>query len=108
MAPAAAVEGRLVDGEGRPLAKRSVWLSGKELPPACSVLDSAETDAEGRFQFRDVPLWPFWFEVSGERRKDVRSETISFERADTYRVELTQAQQEGNPPRLTAKVVAAP
>ncbi len=90
MAPAARIKGRLL-GTGKfpnltpqqarkapeliaghaelrqsPLAGWRVWLVGKELPPACSVLASATTDDDGNFAFDSVPVgfeWQFQTET---------------------------------------------
>lgn len=55
MRPAARVAGKIVDEQGRPLAKYSVALNGAELPPGHSVMCSEYADDQGRFVLEDVP-----------------------------------------------------
>lgn len=85
------VTGRTVsdaDGRGRPRPKTKLWLSGDALPPSSSVVVSAETDAAGRFTMADIPPRRWWFIVDAGDRREVRSETYSFEKSGRYAVEL--------------------
>lgn len=43
-----------------PLAKWKLWLTGKELPPGCGVLASAETNEQGQAVFENVPTGMAW------------------------------------------------
>lgn len=90
MVPAAAVMGRVVDGEGRPLAGWSVWVDAEELPPSSSVLASGETDAAGRFRFGELPAGEVWFAVRdpGNRRAEVESGRVVVEAGREVEVEL--------------------
>lgn len=90
MVPAAAVEGRLMDKEGRPLAGWSVSADAEELPPSSSVLASAETDAEGRFRFGELPTGEVWFSARGpeRRRQAMESGRIRLDAARTFEVEI--------------------
>jgi beta-lactamase regulating signal transducer with metallopeptidase domain len=71
-------EWTFVDREERnrtPLASWKVWLTGPKLPPGCSVLAFAETDKEGRFEFKDVPTGFEW-QIQADthhRNRDPRS-----------------------------------
>lgn len=105
MVPAARIKGRLLGTgqfsnlspqEGRkdskliagskelqqsPLAGWRVWLTGKELPPACSVLATATTDGEGNFIFESVPVgfkWQFQTETHYQQ-PEPRSPTFKLE-----------------------------
>ena len=73
-----------------PLAKWRLWLVGKELPPGSSVLASAETDAEGRFTFENVPVgfeWQFQVETH-EPRIEPKSPPFRVETAKDQSFEL--------------------
>jgi hypothetical protein len=113
MAPAVKVAGRLVgygrkptlpphafrrkeikvdwhDAAGAPLAGWRVWLVGGELPPASSVLASTDTDAEGRFEFGEVPVgfeWQLQTETSKEQREP-QSIPFRFKRPEIRHFEL--------------------
>ena len=92
MLPAASVEGQLLDDKGQPIADRVLYLSGKELPPSCSVLASARADKEGRFRFGSIPTGrDLWLEMSlpGQRRDLVSSE-IRFDKPTAYRFRVAQ------------------
>ena len=87
----ATIEGRFVDEFGRPVAGESVRLDGEELPPSRSVLDSAETDDEGRFRFIGVPLdrdWRFKLRVHGTRH-ELAGEPFRFEKPERRAFELS-------------------
>src|SRR5688572_31670517 len=43
-----------------PLRRWKVWLTGPELAPATSVFASAQTDEDGRFEFKNVPAGFKW------------------------------------------------
>ena len=91
MARGATIEGRFLNEFGRPVAGESVWLDGEELPPSSSVLDSAETDDEGRFRFDGVPLnrdWHFTVRVHGTRH-EIAGEAFQFEKPETREFKLT-------------------
>ena len=100
MLPSAVIEGRLVSPDGRPLPGQRLYLDGNELPPACSVLQSVQTDAEGRFTIDGVPLKSYWFTIPTEDRKEAESEPTIFDRSGTWRVELIYEQLPGAEPRL--------
>lgn len=57
MARAGTIKGRLLTEFGSPIPRQPICLTGKVLPPSCSVLETFETDEKGRFQFTDVPVW---------------------------------------------------
>jgi hypothetical protein len=44
-----------------PLTTWKVWLTGKELPPGCGVLASAETNEQGEVVFEGVPTGMAWY-----------------------------------------------
>jgi hypothetical protein len=91
MAPAAKLRARLVDGAGKPMAKARVYLTGKNLYPASSVLASGETDAEGVFTAADVPLsrYRLVLEERGEGRRELELGSIDFDAAVEYTAEAT-------------------
>jgi RNA polymerase sigma factor (sigma-70 family) len=55
MQPAASLKVKLLDGAGKPLANTRIWLTGKNLPPGCNVIESGTTNADGGFAASDVP-----------------------------------------------------
>ncbi len=57
MTAAATVRGRLVNEFGRPIKGVAIDITGEELPPSSSILESATTDDDGRFVFETVPVW---------------------------------------------------
>lgn len=68
MVPAAKVAGTLLDKNQKPLAGYKVALTGKELPPGCSVIESVATNAQGQFQIRNIPTgYRFQFLVEPAR-----------------------------------------
>ena len=79
-----------------PLPRWRIWLVGEQLPPASSVLASAETDAEGNFAFENVPVgfeWHFQTERSGEG-PEPNSPTFKLRRPEDakFHLELLQHQ----------------
>lgn len=91
MIPGASVQGRLVDGEGRPIAGRTVLVDAEELPPSSSVLASVETDEAGRFRFDGLPAGEIWFEVGGpgDGHGPLRTKAMDLDEARMYEVELS-------------------
>ena len=84
--------------ERGPLSKWRVWIVGRELPPASSVLASTESDAEGNFEFDSVPLgfeWQFQVETH-EPRVEPRSPPFRVESpgAKGFELELLSAAKE--------------
>jgi hypothetical protein len=108
MVPAAEVEGRLLDPQGRPIADHDVWLSGDEQPPSSSVIAAAKTDESGRFRITEVPTRPFWFAVPVEGRwvRGFRSEAIPCSAPGRHEVELVF--EAGPAPRLTVRATSGP
>ena len=81
MAQGATIKGRLVNEFGRPITGESISLDGDPLPPSSSVLDTAQTDRDGRFQFEGVPLhhkWKFTLRVHGIRH-ELSTESVQFD-----------------------------
>jgi hypothetical protein len=91
MAPAASLRAKLVGPDGRPLAKTRVWLTGKDLPPASSALQSGETDADGVWVARDVPRHQYRLVINDPREKFGELELGSIRFADPveYTAEAT-------------------
>jgi protocatechuate 3,4-dioxygenase beta subunit len=101
--PAATIHGRLVDSTGVPMPAREVQLNGKQLPPAQSVLATANTGAGGRFEFNDVPLETWWFALRDGRASGPRSDTIDIAQPMLYEVELTYERPLAGQPILTVR-----
>jgi hypothetical protein len=104
--PAARVEGILVDPGGAPIADKSIALDCEDdsLPPSSNVLESARSDAEGRFVFDSVPTaLECWLSVSEfpTIASDIESERITLERADTHRFQVVL---DADPDRPTLRV----
>ncbi|MFQ6096727.1 MAG: collagen binding domain-containing protein [Armatimonadota bacterium] len=89
MVPCAIVTGCIVGPDGEAVARQRLSLDGDELPPACGVLRSIETDDEGRFELDGIPLLPYWFSLAGPDRQEIRTEPIAFDRPGVHEVELT-------------------
>ncbi|MBX7164714.1 MAG: carboxypeptidase-like regulatory domain-containing protein [Pirellulales bacterium] len=54
------LRGRLLDAAGKPLAQRRLSLTGSHLPPASSILATTQTNADGAFEFPDVPGFDYF------------------------------------------------
>ncbi len=62
MAPAAKLQGVLLNADGQPVPQgQKITLVGKELPPASNVLASTTTDERGQFEFTNVPTTFNWY-----------------------------------------------
>jgi hypothetical protein len=73
-----------------PLAHWQVWLTGPTLPPGCSVFASAETDNEGRFEFKDVPAGFEW-QIQADthhRNRDPRSPLFKVNASENSSLEV--------------------
>jgi hypothetical protein len=89
LVPAATIDVELVDAEKGSIAHNSMWLSGTELPPSSSVLDSSKRDAQGRFRFENVPPdFAWWLIVQVESRREIRSPSLMFPQPEKYQVRL--------------------
>lgn len=60
LVPAAQIQGTLIDKSGKPVANRKIIITGDRLGPGGSIYDSASTDAQGRFTFKDVSTVHAW------------------------------------------------
>jgi len=99
MLPAATIEGRLVDTDGKPMPAAQLHLSGKELPPSSSVLGGAKTRHDGTFTFWNVPLKAWWLQLYLDRRKRPRTQPLEIGSAGVHRVELVY-----DPTAVTLKI----
>jgi RNA polymerase sigma factor (sigma-70 family) len=82
MAPAAALKVKLVSPDGKPLTNYRVWLTGKDLPPASSVIAGGQTDASGEWLVRDVPRHRYRLVIDDPREKYGELELGSIRFAD--------------------------
>jgi hypothetical protein len=91
MQPAAALQVKLVDGDGKPLEGMRVWLTGENLPPASSVIDSGKTDADGAFAADDVPRsrYRLVVEDKADGRGELELGSIDFRDAAVYEAVAT-------------------
>ena len=114
--PAAMIKGRMVDQTGRAVSTQEFWISGKELPPASSVLRGVLTDKGGRFVIGSVPLKPWWFQLRTPRRStlfgllksggvSLTTKPIAFTQSGQYQVELRYNRRA---PSLTCRLVSGP
>jgi|GEM_PF-2698828 len=110
MVPAATVRGRVIDSTGAPVANTSIWLDADGLPPSSSVLASATTDENGRFEYTEVPPGEVWLTmpVSTKPFREVESAKIFCDAETAYEVELTlqRGVAEGLDLRLMRRVAA--
>ncbi len=110
MAPAATIEGHLLNDQGHPIANRELWPVVKELPPYCNVLHGATTDAQGRFTFPSVPLQPCWFRMQlpaslrAEHGNKVGTFPIDLPKPGVYEVELVYRR----PLHIECKLIRSP
>ncbi|MGO9114607.1 MAG: hypothetical protein ACLP9L_35775 [Thermoguttaceae bacterium] len=96
LVPAATIDVELLDAGDKPIGKKTMWLSGKELPPSCSQLSESKRGTQGAFRFEDVPPnFAWWFVVQVEPRHvdakwpdEVRSPSMIFSQPGEYRVRL--------------------
>jgi hypothetical protein len=87
---AATLSVQVFDSLDKPLAKSRVYLSGKELPPASSVIEQGTTDDDGKLSFANVPAgFDWWFEVNLGERRYARSLPLKFA-AGNYKLVLRQ------------------
>ena len=88
LVPAATVEGIVVDKEGRRLARRAISITGENLPPSSSVLQSMPLSLSGEFRFEAVPTnQPWRFEIRvGPWSHEVRTENRRFPDAKVHKV----------------------
>jgi hypothetical protein len=91
MAPAAALRVKLVGPDGKPLTNTRVWLTGKNLPPASSVIAGGHTAASGEWVVRDVPRHRYRLVIDDPREKYGELELGSIRFADPveYTAEAT-------------------
>ena len=85
MVPSAAIEGELIDEQGKPIADRRVSVHGKQMLPSTSVLAQGTTDKQGRFRFEGIPTnYAWWFDIQDQGR----TEPISLPGPGSYRVKM--------------------
>ena len=96
MEKAVSLEGRLTDESGKALAEQRVSLTGDEIPPNSSVIGSAVTDADGRFQFSEIaPGVALWLELhDGSTLAIARTQSIRPTDGAVYHVALQIVSQE--------------
>ena len=95
LAPVATIEVELFDAEGKDITDWGTTLSGKELPPSCSILTRGTRDASGRLLFEDVPTnFAWWFSMLVTSEREARSPSMVFQQPEKYHVRL-QLRQNG-------------
>jgi RNA polymerase sigma factor (sigma-70 family) len=91
LVPAASLKGQLTTPQGKPLGKRQLHLHGKEYYPASSTQASVTTDADGRFEIKDIPLRPYFlaYEVkTQEGWRSAQTPPINFTTAGEYQADV--------------------
>jgi hypothetical protein len=109
MLPAASIEVQLIDEKDQPLADTQLWIAGRTLPPASSVLASGRTDKAGKIGFGKIPLeYAWWLAVHqpGNPRDEVRTLPTVFRKAAQYKLKLRLVQDGSGPWRLEIAGVA--
>jgi hypothetical protein len=106
MLPAASVNGVVLDVAGRPMAQRTLWLVRAENSMVADVrmgevIAGAETDAEGRFAFADLPRVDAWIVTPGANGSEVRGPGFTPDPRAPQRVELVLIERPGQPAVLT-------
>jgi hypothetical protein len=97
LVPAPTVDVELLDAEGKPIARKEVFLSDNQLPPACNVLAEGNTDSQGHVTFKDVPpTFACWFLVEAAPRHDARTPHMIFSHSEKYRVRMCLARNAGS------------
>jgi hypothetical protein len=108
MLPAAAISGRLVDGDGKPITDHYISVDAEQLPPSSSVLATMKTDSDGGFQFGELPAGTVWLAMRTPEdvMQEVRSKTLRCEAGKAAEVQLVY--ESGPPARLTLHAGKAP
>lgn len=91
LTPSATLRGKLTADPGNNLEDQSVYLTGDELPPGCSVLKQFETGEDGEFAITNLPVghpWRFGMRVGGTWQ-EVETEPFTLERPGDHKCELT-------------------
>jgi len=88
MLPAASINGRVLDEQGKPLASQRFYVDGEELAPAASVLREFRPDETGKFSMADVPCKSYWFTPADGGLNHLKSNALSFPRPGSYQLEL--------------------
>ena len=104
MHPAATIEGYLVDSDGNLLQKRSVSVTGPQLPPSSNVLDQVYADLSGKFTIPNVPLnktWKYAFRIPNSFQQ-LHSDEFQFDSAGVYRVVL-EVDFKSDPPTISRR-----
>jgi hypothetical protein len=91
MAPAAALRVKLTGPDGKPLTNTRIWLTGKNLPPAASVIAGGQTDAGGEWVVRDVPRHRYRLVIDDPREKfgELELGSIRFVEPVEYTADVT-------------------
>jgi hypothetical protein len=101
MAPAARLEGQLVDAQGEPLARQSLGLLSPRMYPPNVGFTTVRTDATGRFLVENLPCTSFRF--SCFQPPVAHSQDIAFARPGTW--QLTLKYRETGPQRAELLVM---
>lgn len=90
LTPSATLRGKLTADPGNNLEDQSVYLTGDELPPGCSVLKQFETGEDGEFAITNLPVghpWRFGIRVGGTWQ-EVETEPFMLAEPGTHECEL--------------------
>ncbi len=94
LSPAARLEVRWQEGPLRAPSPPTLWLGGKELPPAQNVLAGVDRQADGRFHFDEVPIGRAWWFVDGAA-PGVKSAPFRLTQPGNYLLELKRTYDGG-------------
>jgi hypothetical protein len=98
LTPAATLRGKLIAHPGNELEGQSVYLTGDDLPPGCSVLKQFETGDDGKFEIADIPVgrpWRFGMRVGGTWQ-EVETEPFTLDEPGIHNCELTLRADKSN------------
>jgi beta-lactamase regulating signal transducer with metallopeptidase domain/peroxiredoxin/protocatechuate 3,4-dioxygenase beta subunit len=94
MAPAARIEGQILDEAGTPVPRPEIWLHHDKTLSKRPT--EGVTRGNGWFTFEGIPRGSIW--LTGVRERLMRSETVTLPRPGTYRITLQYAQSPSGQP----------
>ncbi|MFO1483197.1 MAG: protein kinase [Verrucomicrobiaceae bacterium] len=89
LVPAAQIQGTLLDKSGKPVANRTIVITGDRIGPGGSIYGSTRTDSQGRFTFKDVSTQHAWsFSIDDRSGHPNRTPPDRFATPSEHRITL--------------------